>query len=440
MRIVSGLLLLTLAGPASLLAQSDPAKVAEYAKTLPQVAQPVFDEPRKETLASFAISCADHPQENPGTRNNYLWGYEKMPTILEGYDRNRAFFGCASTRDAIGGVWMMMSLLRQDPKLPLASDIKDIATTHFRKTNMDGEYAFYATPRPVNPDAAGGAGGGGGGAAGGGELYAWLLKLYGETKGYNNADGKKMAVALAPLARWMSERYVYTLYSLKNPNKLGTDANTAWAMNLTLDGVNLSEDVTLQTAIHSNALRLYSKDKDCPTGLEPQNADNVSSCLTEAALMGRVMEQKDYLTWLDGFLPPVYSELFQTYAKPIDVSHTNTTGPDAQVQLSWKSHLIGLSFQRAAMLLNISYALPKDDARVPVLKTLAYMNAKNGYEQLASAGYEGQHWLATYALMYENAAKGPAPLGPEKPPKGGRGGRGGAGDGLTDAPPDSSVQ
>jgi hypothetical protein len=186
-------------------------------------------------------------------------------------------------------------------------------------------------------------------------------------------------------------------------------------MSLALDGVNLSEDTTLQTAIHANAIRLFTKDKNCPTGLEPQNADNVSSCLTEAALMGRVMEQQDYLKWLDAFLPPVYSDAFQGYAKDIDTSHTSTAGPDAQVQLNAKAHLIGLSFQRAYGLLVISYALPKDDPRVPVLKALAAINAKHGYEQIGTAGYEGQHWLATYAMLYENAAKGPAPLAPEKP-------------------------
>jgi hypothetical protein len=389
---------------------SDPAKVGEYAKTLPPATPPVFDEQKKEMLASFAISCADHPQANTGTRNNYLWGYEKMPVILENYDRNRAFFGCANWHDAVGDTWMMMSLLRQDPKIPLGSDIKDIATTHFRKGNMDGEVAFFETPRPVEP----GGGGGGGFNFEQPYGYSWLLKLYGESKGYNNADGRKMAVSLAPLARWMSEKYVYYLYNLKFPFRSGTDTNTAWAMSLTLDGVNLSDDSTLKTAIHANALRLFTPDKDCPTGLEPQNADNVSSCLTEAALMGRVMDQKDYLKWLDAFLPPVYSDLFQGYAKPIDTSHTSVAGPDAEVQLTAKSHLIALSFQRAYCLLNIAYALPKDDPRVPVLKNLAAMNANHGYAEIGTAGYEGQHFLATYAMLYENAAKGPAPLGPEK--------------------------
>src|ERR1700722_927652 len=336
MRMLSGLLTLSLftAAASSVAQNSDPTKVADYAKTLAAPTPPVFDEQKKEMLASFAISCADHPHENTGTHNNYLWGYEKMPIILENYDRNRAFFGCENWHDAVGDTWMMMSLLRQDPKIPLASDIKDIATTHFRKGNMDGEYAFFAEPRPQPA--------GGLGTPNFEEPYgySWLLKLYGETKGYNNADGRKMAVALAPLARWMSEKYVFYLYNLKFPFRTGTDNNTAWSMSLTLDGVNLSEDTTLQTAVKANALRLFSKDKDCPTGLEPQNADNVSSCLTEAALMGRVMEQKDYLKWLDEFLPPVYSELFQGYAKPLDTSHTSTAGADAQVQLTAKSALI----------------------------------------------------------------------------------------------------
>jgi len=409
MRVFRGLLIFTLAGAASLAAQnSDPAKVAEYAKGLPAVAPPVFDEQKREMLATYSISCADHPEESTGTRNYYLWGYEKMPQLLEGYDRNRSFFGCANWHDAVGATWMMMSLLKQDSKITLASDIKDIATTHFRKSNMDGEYAFFTEPRPISPTA--------------GRFnfeepygYSWLIKLYGETKGSNTADGRKMATALAPLARWISERYVFYLYNLKFPFRSGTDTNTAWSMSLTLDGVNLSEDTTLQTAIHANAIRLFGKDKDCPTGLEPQNADNISSCLTEAALMGRVMEQQDYLKWLDIFLPPVYSDLFQGYAKEIDTSHTDTSGPDAQVQLNAKAHLIGLSFQRAYDLLNIAYALPKDDPRVPVFKTLAALNARHGYDQIGSAGYEGQHWLATYALLYENATKGPAPLVPEKP-------------------------
>lgn len=226
----------------------------------------------------------------------------------------------------------------------------------------------------------------------------------------------------------MSERLVFYFYDLKFPYRSGVESNTAWTMSLVLDGATLADDATLKTAVHDNAIRLFTKDKDCATNFEPQNSDLISSCLTEAALMGRVMDQADYLKWLDAYLPPVYSDLFQGYAKAIDISHSNTTGQDAQVQETAESHLIALQFQRAASMLTISYALPKDDPRAEVLRRLAAMNAKWGYSELGVGGYEAQHTFGIYALLYENASKGPAPTSAPEPPKG-RGGNGGGASG-----------
>jgi len=418
MKTVIAILAALLLTPAALAAQSsDPAKVSAYLNSLPAATPPAFDEVRQEALATSAILCSDHPQESPTNRSNYLWQFEKAPQILDGYDRNRAFFGCGNWHDAVASIWMMMSTLNQNPKITLASDMKDIATTHFRKSNIDGELAFFTTERPAP----------GGGIAGSPFErpygYAWLIKLYGETKGGLSPDDRKMAVALAPLARWMSERLVFYLYDLKYPYRSGIETNTAWTMSLMLDGANLSEDTTLKTAIHDNAIRLFGKDKNCPTNFEPQNSDLISSCLSEAALMGRVMEQADYLKWLDAYLPPVYSDLFQGYAKPVEISHSVTTGQDGQVQAIAQSHLIALQFQRATSMLTISYALPKDDARIDVLHRLAAMNANWAYGEIGRDGYEGQHLFAAYALLYENAVKGPAPLAPPERPKG-RGGQG----------------
>jgi hypothetical protein len=407
MKVFSVVLIIALVVPATVFGQSvDAKKIAEYSKALPTVTLPPFDEDRRATLAISAISCTDRPQESPANRNNYLWQYAKQPQLLDNYDKDRAFYGCTDWHSAVSATWALISLLKQDPKLSVASDIKDIATTHFKKTNMDGEFAFFNGQR---------------GPAANFEKpygYSWLLKLYGEVKGSNSADDKKLATALAPLAKWMSERYVFYLYDLKYPYRSGVESNTALAMSLALDGANLSEDATLKTAIHANAIRLFEKDKNCDTNLEPQNSDFVSSCLTEAALMGRVMDQQTYLKWLDNFLPPAYSEAFQVYAKDVDVSHVSTSGADAQIQLTAKSRLIGLNFQRAADLLTISQALPKDDPRVAVFKQLATINAKHGYDKIGNAGYEGQHWLATFAVLYGNAVKGPAPLAPPEKPKG----------------------
>lgn len=404
MRVLAVALVVSL-GPAGWADGVDARKVSEYLKTLPAVTAPVYDEAKRETLAASAISCTDHPDEAPANRNNYLWQYSKPAQLLDGYDKNRAFYGCVDWHSAVGSIWTLMSLRKQDPKISLASAIKDIATNHFKKTNMDGELAFFNEQK--GPDANFEKPYG----------YAWVLKLYGEVKGSNSADDKKVAEALMPLAKWMSERYVFYLYDLKYPYRTGVESNSAWSMSLALDGANLSEDTTLKTAIHANAMRLFEKDKNCSTNFEPQNTDLISSCLTEAALMGRVMDQASYVKWLDGFLPPVYSDEFQVYAKDVDMSHTNTAGPDAQVQLAAEGHLIGLNFQRATALLTIAQALPKDDARGEVFRRLAVMSATHGYAKFGNAGYEGQHWLATFALLYENAMKGPAPLAPPEKPK-----------------------
>ena len=167
----------------------DAKKVAEYLKTLPAVPPPVYDAAKRETLAAYAISCTDHPEESPANRNNYLWQYAKPPQLLDAYDKNRTFYGCADWHSAVGATWALMSLLKQDPKISVASDIKDIATTHFKKPNMDGELAFFNAQRGPEANFEKPYG------------YAWLLKLYGEVKGSNSADNKKMTTALAPLAK-----------------------------------------------------------------------------------------------------------------------------------------------------------------------------------------------------------------------------------------------
>jgi hypothetical protein len=416
MRTGPGALAYCLAGAICLIAvanaqNNESAKVAAYLRTLPDAKAPVFDEVRQEMIATSAILCADHPQEAPSNRNNYLWQYQKGTEILPGYASRRAFFGCGNWHDAVASVWMLMSELNQDPQISVASSIKDIATNHFRKANMDGEYAYFANEPPI---------------PGGFNFerpygYAWLIKLYGETRGGLQPEDRKMATALAPLARWMSERLVYYLYNLKYPYRTGVESDTAWTMSLILDGANLSEDTTLKTAVQANAIRLFGPDKDCPANFEPENTDLISSCLSEAAIMGRVMDHAGYLKWLDAFLPPVYADTFQGYAKPVDISHTNLSGPDAKIQQSAEAHLIALEFQRAASMLTISYALPRDDTRIEVLRRLATMNANWGYANFTVGGYEGQHLLGTYALLYENAAKGPAPLAPPKRPKGAAG-------------------
>jgi len=62
----------------------------------------------------------------------------------------------------------------------------------------------------------------------------------------------------------------------------------------------------------------------------------------------------------------------------------------------------------------IANGLPKDDPRVPVYRKLASIAAKQGFDKIGTAGYLGSHWIATYALMYENLVNITAATPPEK--------------------------
>lgn len=376
---------------------ADAVKISEYLKTLPKAEPVAFDATEKVSLAALPLYCEDHPQAAPPEHQSYLWVQDETPHILMDYDKHRAFYGCFDWHSAVNSMWMLTALLKENPKINLAPVMRSAMDEHLKRANIDGEIEFFSKlkGREARFEKPYG--------------YAWLLKLYGELKTWDDPDAKKLAAAVEPLAKMFSERYVSYLYNLNFPVRTGLHPNTALTMGFVLDYTNLVDDPALEHAVKDTALRFYSDDKNCPTAYEPTNGDFVSPCLTEAATMGRVMDQKRYLLWLDSFLPPVDSEAFQVYAKDIDTSHGSSKDESAEQEMGSKSHLIGLSFERATQLLTIADALPKDDPRVAVFRRLSAMNAQHGYEKINMAGYMGQHWLATYALLYENALKGPVP-------------------------------
>jgi Protein of unknown function (DUF2891) len=393
-RILLRMLTVCFAGAGSLLAQSDEAKIHEYLKSLPNPVPPAYGEVQRLALAANPLGCEDHPHSVGIIRPGYLWQRDGKPQILEDYDKHRAFYGCFDWHSAVNSMWMMISLIKADPTIAVAPAIRNELTSHLQKQNIDGELDYFTKLKGVGADFEKPYG------------YAWLLKLYGEMKTWNDPDGQRAATVLEPLAKWVSEQYVLYLHSLNYPVRVGVHPNTALDMGFVLDYTKQTGDKTLETAVHDTAMRLYGNDKGCATALEPVFADFASPCLAEAALMGRVMTPESYAKWLDGFLPPVYSEEFRQYGKDIDAVHGNnrdTTGTDEEGLPN--AHLIGLNFQRAADFLTIAQSLPKGDPRTAVFERLATINGKQGYDKIGAAGYLGTHWLATYALLYENLAQ-----------------------------------
>ena len=162
---------------------------------------------------------------------------------------------------------------------------------HLEASNLAGELAYLKTAgqfeRPYG--------------------YAWILKLWAELSDWKDPDGQKWAANMAPLATWASAEMTTFLHDLPQANRGGVHPNSAFGMYLMLDYVELSKADTLRAAVVDAATRFYTTDKTCNTKIEPAGSDFLSPCLTEAALMGRIMPREAFLPWLDTFLPAMDS-------------------------------------------------------------------------------------------------------------------------------------
>jgi hypothetical protein len=111
--------------------------------------------------------------------------------------------------------------------------------------------------------------------------------------------------------------------------------------------------------------------------------------------MGRVQPHEAFMPWFNTFLPSMDSADFKPLTEPVD-----TSGVSRPEQLAGKSHLIGLAFQRGAMMQRIADVLPSNDPRAAVLRRLAAIHGVKGMQAMWDAAYLGSHWLGTYLVYY----------------------------------------
>ena len=184
-------------------------------------------------LASLPLSCIDHPQPQSDHPQTYLWVYDDK-AHPEGYNRNRAFYGCYDWHSAVNSTWTLLALLRKDPKMFLAPVIRQRLTEHLGKDNIAGEINFFSYDQPGDAESK--------------EFerpygYTWLLKLYGELKSWNDPDAQKLAVNMQPLVKLLAAKYIDYLQSLPYPMRVGVHPNTALTMSFALDYTDATGDM-----------------------------------------------------------------------------------------------------------------------------------------------------------------------------------------------------
>ena len=288
----------------------------------------------------------------------------KMDHVLSGPEDARPprdfhpiFHGSFDWHSCVHGWWQLLRLLRRFPDLPEAGAIETRANATLVPDKVAGEVAYFARPASAGASRPYG--------------WAWLLALHHEADRHDAPWGD----ALLPLARALTAGLRAYLTKLTYPIRVGTHFNSSFAMILARDWA-ATRDPDLLVLIDARARAWFLGDRSCQAW-EPGGDEFLSSALTEALLMRRVLPPAEFESWFAGFLPELDRGEPATLFTPAHVSDRS----DGKI-----AHLDGLNLSRAWCW----RALDRGDvARAHIDASLPHI----------ADDYMGSHWLATFALL-----------------------------------------
>ena len=340
----------------------------------PSPSGPVFSPLTAEQAASLvALSLACAEREYPNKPGSVLDGDD---AVVPPRKRTPVFYGCFDWHSAVHGHWTLVRILKLFPDLPEAAAIRAQLARHLTVSRLAAEFEFFSQERNLTFERPYG--------------WAWLLRLAAELHTFDDPDARVWSQNLSPLADLLARRTADYLTRLSHPIRVGTHANTAFALCHIYDFATMTGEEPLVAAIDASARRFYLADRACPVAYEPSGEDFISPCLAEADLMRRVLTRREFARWLDDFLPPSEAPEFARLAVPPEIRDLQ----DPRI-----GHLIGLDFHRAWCFAGLAGALPGDDSRIPHYRQLAVDHNAAGHAAMSDSGYGGAHWLASFALF-----------------------------------------
>ena len=316
-------------------------------------------------LAKLPIKCLQ--QEYPNKLSQLLADASEIQSPKQ---LHPAFYGCFDWHSSVHGHWSLVYLLKRFPDLEGRNEIISKLKINLSKENIAQEVAYLNKKHEKSYERTYG--------------WAWLLKLQHELDTFNEPFAKELAANLQPLTNVLVERYIEFLPKLNYPVRVGTHTSTAFGLNLAWDYAVYAKNLPLQKSIKDNALRLFKNDIDCPFAWEPSGTDFLSPCMEEIGIMQRVMPKSEFLKWLKDFAPDLFDKKF-TWEPGMVSDRTD----------GHLVHLDGLNFSRAWNLYALVKQYPKELGH---LKTLADTHFKHSLPAITDGNYEGEHWLASFAL------------------------------------------
>ncbi len=281
-----------------------------------------------------------------------------------------AFFGCFDWHSSVHGHWMLVKLLKVFPEMDQDLHIKEKLVRSLTYENMLKEAAYFDLPQEKSWERTYG--------------WAWLLKLATELNTWDDPLSRSLESNLRPLTDKIVALYLDFLPQLMYPVRVGEHPNTAFGLAFAWDYALATGNDSLKNLTESRARNFFAGDENCPLAWEPGGTDFFSPCLEEADLLRRVLPETEFKSWLGRFLPLLSDPGFKL--APGRVSDRS----DGKLV-----HLDGLNFSRARCLNGIAASLPEYGH----LRAIALDHILASLPHITDGNYEGEHWLATFALL-----------------------------------------
>lgn len=345
--------------------------MADPASIEPALQAPALTSANAVRLARVAL--ANLATEYPTKQDHVIGSHGDLRSSRE---LHPAFWGSFDWHSCVHMHWSLARLRRLVPALPARAAIDRAFDASFTGEAIAAECAYLERPLSASFERTYG--------------WAWLLELVRELRADDDADARRWARTLAPLADAFVARWLAWLPRAGYPIRYGMHPNSAFGLALAIDYARASGEAELEEACIAKALAWFGDDEDAPAAWEPSGADFLSPALMEADLMRRVLPHDRYAGWLARFLPGLGGRAPASLFVPASVADRS----DPQVV-----HLDGLNLSRAWCMRGIAHALAPDDARVPALEDAARRHLAAGWEGVESGDYMGSHWLASFALL-----------------------------------------
>lgn len=322
------------------------------------------------SFARLALGCVHKEYPNkPGHVMNDEKEVQSPRTL------HPVFYGCFDWHSAVHGHWMLVRVLKLFSDLPEQAEIRRALDENITEQNVLLEVEYLNQPNRKSFERTYG--------------WAWFLKLAEELHGWEDPDGRRWAENLAPLTKAVVDRYMDFLPRQTYPIRTGVHPNTAFGIAFAWDYAKAVGQTELDSVLVERSMMYYGKDVLYPAAWEPGGEDFFSPCLMEADLMRRVMGAGDFTAWFDRFLPALKDGEPRSILEPAIVA--DRTDPKIV-------HLDGLNLSRAWCMMGIASTLPADSPSRAVLTDAAKRHAEDALSHIASGNYEGEHWLASFAV------------------------------------------